>query len=123
MVKKVDPERIKDQVTRGMLSKACAQFTTPGIAAATPSVLDYLTDPSRRPREQRREIPEHLPTNSIELDQKLLAQHIRDIKRGTAPGRSGLRGEHLRPLVESVDDIGFEFFTKAMEKLANARVF
>ena len=118
----VEPEKVKEQVAKGMVSKACAQFTTPGIAQATPEVLDYITDPARRPMQQQRPIPEHAPTLRLELDRKLMAQNIRNIKRGTAPGRSGLRGEHLRVFVESVDDDGFELFVKVMEKLANADV-
>ena len=91
----VQPEKMKEQISKGMLSKACAQFTSPGIAEATPDVIDYLTDPARRPVHQQRVLPDTAPTQRIELDRKLMAQTIRGIRRGTAPGRSGLRGEHL----------------------------
>ena len=48
--------------------------------------------------------------------------NLRTTKRGSAAGRSGLRGEHLRILLEDADESSFGLFADVLDFVPNAQI-
>lgn len=114
--------KVEQLIRQGLLSRARACATSPGLAEGSQETLAILSDPMRRPPEPQKAIPSFAPTSYVSLDRKRLRLNLRGIRRGTAPGRSGWRGEHFRLLLEATDAHAFDAFAEVAELVANARI-
>ena len=79
-------------------------FLTPG----TQQTLEALRDPIRRPPVPRDPLPHtvvgHMPDVRFSLEEYRFAANLRSFRRGTAAGLSGMTTDHLRPLLDHVED-------------------
>ncbi|CAK0841880.1 unnamed protein product [Prorocentrum cordatum] len=119
-------ERRREQacahVRNGNLSRGRQVLTAVAIAPGNGETLNRLRDPARRPPTLGRRLPANLDraTDRARLDKTKFLACLRSAKKGTAAGPSGVRVEHLKPLLEheeSMDLLGF-----AAAALAEARV-
>ena len=81
----------------GDLSRACAALVDPPPLPPTPSVLDELK--AKHPQAAAPDTAALSPCRPgwfSEFDSNAVAQAIRGFKRGSSPGPSGLRADHLR---------------------------
>ena len=65
------------------------------------------------------EILSHEPSAAPTLSARAIATALRDARRGSAPGLSGMRAEHMKLLLH--DDDGLELFANAATLLARAQ--
>ena len=83
------------------------------MAPGSDEALSARTNESRRPPEPRDPIPEHIlqsrPIAPFELDKEVFMQNLRKARRVAAGGPSGMRSEHLRPLLDSEGDSNMFF--------------
>ena len=114
--------RAQDLVREGTVSRAGSSLVSPGLAPGNAATHAVLSDAERRPRMAERPLPEAPVTREIHLERSKLFMNIRCIKRGSAPGRSGWRGEHFRLLLEATDPGALDLFADVADLLANARV-
>ncbi|CAK0821170.1 unnamed protein product, partial [Prorocentrum cordatum] len=119
-------ERRREQacahVRNGNPSRGRQVLTAAAIAPGNGETLNRLRDPARRPPTLSRRLPANLDraTDRARLDNAKFLACLRSAKKGTAAGPSGVRVEHLKPLLEheeSMDLLGF-----AAAALAEARV-
>ncbi|CAK0891155.1 unnamed protein product, partial [Prorocentrum cordatum] len=119
-------ERRREQacahVRNGNPSRGRQVLTAAAIAPGNGETLNRLRDPARRPPTLSRRLPANLDraTDRARLDKTKFLACLRSAKKGTAAGPSGVRVEHLKPLLEheeSMDLLGF-----AAAALAEARV-
>ena len=93
-----------DMVERGQLSKAALLLTSHGVAPGTPATLAQLRDPRMRPQALTEPLPVEVTNyqaqHPLRLDKGKLLANLRSTKRGSAPGPSGTRLEHLKVLLE-----------------------
>ena len=82
---------------------------------------DVLADPDKRPRHAYEELPVYAPSSRIVLDKEQIKENIRNIKKGSSPGRAGLRGEHLRLLLDA-DTGTFDLLCQVLGLIANAEL-
>ena len=86
--------------------------------------FDALSDPERRPRIPRDELPEtvtnFVPRAPWKLDKKMLLSNLRSARRGAAAGPSGVTAEHFKILLD--DALLSDMFHDACQELANADV-
>ena len=115
-------DHVTELVRQGSVSRAAQLLTSPGLAPRTPATLQVLTDPARRPPTSEEPLPPFREFPRVELDRAHLVRNIRSIPRGTAPGLSALRGEHLRLLLEDPTEESVHAFHAVAERLANAEV-
>ena len=105
-----DIELATGLIERGQLSKAAKLLTSNGLAPGSASTLAQLRDPEKRPPSLTAPLPSealnYCPQGPLQLDKNKLLTKLRSAKRGSAPGPSGCRIEHLKPLVE--DDLVWE---------------
>jgi len=91
-------------VEQGQLSKAALILTSNGVAPGTPDTLAQLRDPQKRPPALTEPLPAEVLSyearHPLRLDKSKLLANLRSTKRGSAPGPSGARLEHLKPLLE-----------------------
>ena len=125
---KFSPKRPKDEglaaqnlIKQSQLSKAAALLTSPGLAPPTEATKTSLANPDKRPRWAYEALPEFAPTDRFALDREQVMQNIRSIKKGSSPGRAGLRGEHLRLLLDT-DSNTFELLCQVLDLIANADI-
>ncbi|CAJ1362273.1 unnamed protein product [Effrenium voratum] len=107
----------KGEVSRQLLTAA-------ELVPGTEATWEALTDPERRPPEPR----DHMPSDVIaftpdalpRITPDALAAALRTSKRGSAPGLSGMRAEHLQVLLQDAE--GLELLAYAGTCLARAEV-
>ena len=91
-------------VEQGQLSKAAMMLTSSGTAPGNADTLAQLTDPSKRPPLLTEALPPEVtnyrPTAVLRISKSKLLANLRSARRGSAPGPSGMRLEHLKPLLE-----------------------
>ena len=130
------PLRPADEALDARLQQACAQvragnpshaqhtLTASPLAPGTAETFAQLADPARRPRELQRPLPAEIvnpsPAAAIQLDVGRFLGALRSAKRGSAPGPSGTRAEHLKPLLES--ELTMDLLGYAAGQLAAARI-
>ena len=114
--------RAEAMIRKGMLSKANMVLNSPGLARVDDFTLDALSDPERRPRDFQQPLPHVNRPSRVVLDRDKFLCNIRSTKRGAAPGLSGLRGEHLRILLEAPDCSSFDGIYFVANLLANAEI-
>ena len=88
-------------------TKHWKDLRTPG----NQDTLDALKDDNRRPPVPRDPIPEDV-LRSVQLDKEEFLHSLRTARRGAAGGPSGMRTEHLRPLLDNEEDSN-KFFAVA----------
>ena len=78
------------------------------VAPGNDQTLHALRDPLKRPPVPRDPLPADLqkfqPEVQFSLEQDRLFRNMRVSRRGCAAGPSGMTADHLRPLMESVQD-------------------
>ena len=77
------------------------------LAPGSGATLRALQDPAKRPPVPREPLADHLFQREgawFDLDHDRFAKNLRVAKRGAAGGPSGMTSDHLRPLLESVED-------------------
>ena len=86
------------------------------LAPGNQDTLDALKDENRRPPVPRDPIPEDVlrsvPERPFELDKEEFLHSLRTARRGAAGRPSGMRTEHLRPLLDNEEDSN-KFFVVA----------
>ena len=94
------------------------------LEPGTRQTLEALRDPIRRPPVPRDPLPPavmgHVPDESFSLEEHRFAANLRSSRRGAAAGLSGMTTDHLRPLLDHVEDT--QLFFLSGEQLAQARV-
>ena len=104
----------------GELSAARQVLESPDVAPGNNSTLRVLTRQDKRPALPRepppRELMERVPERPFLLDDEKFAKNFRSVRRGAAPGPSGMTTEHFFPLLESMSD------TQAFCQLGNLLV-
>jgi len=117
-------KQASDLVERGQLSKAALMLVSNGVAPGTPSTLAQLRDPDKRPPQLTEALPPEVTAYQARQPLRLagdkLLANLRSAKRGSAPGPSGARLEHLKPLLE--DDTTSDSLTYVCGKYAQAAV-
>ena len=100
-------ERAETLVCLGEISATCHALEGSPVAPGTEETLNALRDMDRRPL-PRDPIPEEIraanPSNPLELDKDEFLHNLRTARRGAAGGPSGMRNEHLRPLLDNAED-------------------
>ena len=108
----------------GQLSRAAKLLHSPGLAPRDADTLAQLSDPTKRPVEQIRPFPQSVTAYAaqepVRLDGERFLRNLRSARKGGAPGPSGSRNEHLKPLLE--DDIASGALEEVACRLANADV-
>ena len=93
----------------GELSAARQALEGDAVAPGTLRTLASLTNPVRRPPLPREPLPNELstfePVAPFRLDAERFIKNIRSARRGAAGGPSGMTTEHLRPMMDSVNDM------------------
>ena len=111
-------------VRKGEVSRVRHLLTGSALAPGDASTWTALTDPSKSPDRPRVPIPPELlafePEHTASLSTSVVAQTLREARRGAAPGLSGPRPEHFKLLLADAD--GLELLAYAASVLANARV-
>ena len=111
-------------VRRGEVSRARHVLTAGPLAPGDEATSQALTDPECRPPEPRMAlppaIPSHEPSAAPTLSARAIAIALRDARRGSAPGLSGMRAEHMKLLLQ--DDDGPELLANAATLQARAHV-
>ena len=101
-------ERAEFLVCLGEISAARHALEGSPVAPGTEETLNALRDMDRRPPLPRDPIPEEIraanPSNPLELDKGEFLHNLRTARRGAAGGPSGMRNEHLRPLLDNAED-------------------
>ncbi|CAK0900915.1 unnamed protein product, partial [Prorocentrum cordatum] len=119
-------ERRREQacahVRNGNPSRGRQVLTAAAIAPGNGETLNRLRDPARRPPTLSRRLPANLDraTDRARLDKTKFLACLRSAKKGTAAGPSGVRVEHLKPLLEHEEPMDLLGFAAAA--LAEARV-
>ena len=108
-------------VKKGQLSKAASVLTSHGLAPMNDETKAALTDPEKRPRDAYEPLPQYPATAPVVLDPERIKENIRSVKKSSSPGRAGLRGEHLRLLLDT-DSGTFELLCQILNYIANADV-
>ena len=102
-------------VRKGEVSRARHLLTGSALAPGDAGTWAALADPSKRPDRPRVPIPPDLlafePEHTASLSTSVVAQTLREARRGAAPGLSGARPEHF-----------LELLAYAASALAKARV-
>ena len=93
-------ERAHALVQFGDLSAAHQALEGASVAPATDATYQALTNPLKRPPVPR----EPLPNDLFVRRGGMFAKNLRVGRRGAAGGPSGMTTDHLRPLLESVED-------------------
>ncbi|MEC7231521.1 MAG: hypothetical protein VXW31_01135, partial [Planctomycetota bacterium] len=110
------------QVRMGEVSRARQALLAAELAPGTEETLTELTNPELRPAHPAEALPPEVrndnPPRPLELNRTHLQQALRTARRGTAPGLSGTRAEHLKVLLEDNELLGL--FGDAAEVLARA---
>ena len=92
----------------GELSSARQALEGDAVAPGNDRTMQALRDPLRRPPAPRDPLPADLqhfqPEVPFSLEQDRLLRNLRVSRRGCAAGPSGMTADHLRPLLESVQD-------------------
>ena len=108
----------------GELSAARQALTSEPLAPPTEATLQQLTDPSRRPAEPYRPLPQDIldaaPDVPLALDRTALLANLRRARRGAAPGPSGYTAEILRLVLDEED--ASQLFFEVASLLARAHV-
>ena len=111
-------------VRLGTPSRARSTLTASPIAPGTEETRRHLVDPARRPPSLRSPLPPavagYSPSSPLQLDVVRFLGVLRSARKGSAPGPSGMRAEHLKPLLE--DETAMELLGFAAAQLAEARV-
>ena len=99
-------------------------LTSEPLAPPTEATLQQLTDPSRRPAEPYRPLPQDIldaaPDVPLALDRTALLANLRRARRGAAPGPSGYTAEILRLVLDEED--ASQLFFEVASLLARAHV-
>ena len=111
-------------VQMGELSSGRQALEGASVAPGTQQTLEALRDPVRRPPVPRDPLPPavvgHMPDQRFSLEEHRFAANLRSSRRGAAAGLSGMTTDHLRPLLDHVEDTHLFFLMG--EQLAQARV-
>ena len=111
-------------VEQGQLSKAARILTSNGVAPGTPDTLEQLRDPEKRPPVLSEPLPVEVTgyqaRHPLRLDKNKLLANLRSTKRGSAPGPSGTRLEHFKPLLE--EEAESDAFAFICSKYAQAAI-
>ena len=117
-------ERATRLAHAGELSAARQALTAEPLAAPTEATLRELTDPSRRPAEPYRPLPQDLldaaPNAPIALNRPALLANLRRARRGAAPGPSDYTSEILRLVLD--EEEASQLFGEVASILARAQV-
>ena len=93
----------------GELSAARQALEGDAVAPGTLRTLASLTNPERRPPLPREPLPDELSTFELvapfPLDAERFIKSIRSARRGAAGGPSGMTTEHLRPMMDNMNDM------------------
>ena len=110
-------------VQLGELSSARQALEGAELAPGNEWTLREVRNPARRPDILRDPTPEdimNMAPHEFELDEMFFLRTLRSSRKGAAGGPSGMTNEHLRPLLDSVNDSHLLFL--AGEQLARANV-
>ncbi|CAE7448365.1 unnamed protein product [Symbiodinium natans] len=111
------------RVRRGELSRARQVLTAAALAPGDEATLRALTDPSRRPPQPLRPVPQHVmnhhPAEEVALSKQQVADALRTSKRGSAAGLSGATVEFYKLLLD--DEGALEAFTFVVNVAARAQ--
>ena len=123
--KKKRAERAEALICLGKISAARRALEASPVAPGTEATYRALTDAGRRPPEPRDAIPdvtpESEPVHPFETDKEMFLQNLRTARRGAAGSpSSGMRNEHLRPLLDNDADSTRLF--EVSQALAQAKI-
>ena len=117
-------ERACTLVRLGEVSRARQALTSPALALGNEATLRELQDPALRPPALTEELPEEAmslrPETPLQLDNNFLIRALRGARRGSAPGLSGTRAEHLKVLLE--DEHTWDLFSQLANAYARGEV-
>ena len=116
-------ERAHVLVQLGELSAGRQALEGASLAPGTDATYQALTNPLKRPPVPREPLSDDLFVRRggrVHLDQDMFAKNLRVARRGAAGGPSGMMTDHLRPLLESVEDT--TRFWRFSQDLARAEV-
>ena len=100
-------ERAHALVQLGELSAGRQALEGASLAPGTDATYQALKNPLKRPPVPREPLPDDLFVRRggrVHLDRDMFAKNLRVARRGAAGGPSGMTTDHLRPLLESVED-------------------
>ena len=113
-----------DWIRMGQVSRARQSLMAPALAPGNDATLSELRNTDLRPAQRTEELPEAAmnlqPQRQLRLSRNILTRALRTAKRGSAPGLSGTRMEHLKVLLE--DDDSWDWFGDLAEAYARADV-
>ena len=117
-------QRAEALLSMGEISAARHALEGSPVAPGSEETHNAVTDANRRPPEPRDPIPEDIlqiePVRPFELDKEGFLQNLRKARRGAAGGPSGTRTEHLRPLLDNIEDSNK--FYEIAEAFAQAQI-
>ena len=101
-------QRAEALVQMGELSAGRQALEGADVAPGNSATLAQLTNPVRRlpiPRDHLSGSATAVPAQPFELDPELFCKNVRSVRRGAAPGPSGMTVEHLFGLADSDHDM------------------
>ena len=104
-------------ISEGQYSRAAQSMMSAGIAPPTPKNIREMRD-----KHPQAEIPDLSPppdTQSLQLTSSQVHKSIKSFKRGSAPGPSGLRAEHLKVTIKASSHSHTDRATTAITKFSN----
>ncbi|CAE7234946.1 unnamed protein product [Symbiodinium pilosum] len=112
------------KVRQGELSRARQVLTAAELAPGNVATWAALTDPVQRPPHARTEPPAELlqyePMQPVQLSTRAVANALREARRGSAAGLSGMQAEHPKLLLHDLEAL--ELLAEAATHLAHARI-
>ena len=106
----------------GELSAGRQALEGAALAPGTEETLRELRDPARSGRARDplpRALLEHVPDRPLTLNEQKFAQVLRSSRRGAAAGPSGMTADHLRIILDSLNDTHLLFSMGEQKARAN----
>ena len=97
-------ERAEALISMGEISVARHALEGSPVAPGNEDTLNALRDEDRHPPVPREEIFRAVPARPFQLDKDEFLYCLRTARRGAAGEPTGMKTEHLRPLLDNDDD-------------------
>jgi len=122
---KLKNKRIEKLVSRGLISKALQTLLSDPLPPISSSTIEKHEALHAQPSTCFSISESELSQVSIDLivyESNEVSRQIRNLKKGSAPGITGLRGEHLKALLSQTihEDKFLDAYTKFVNNIANA---
>ena len=94
----VNARRCKKLLEEGQYNRASSALVSEGIVDATPETIEIMKNKHPQEEIQPMEVGDEVEPLKVTVTQ--VREGIKSFKKGTAPGPSGMRAEHLKVAVE-----------------------